>query len=140
MNRYEITKQVLLIGCIPALLVAWVVSHDGSMWGTAQPPSRPAWLGVETLEVDLSVAKQYRIRATSGLLVTRTFLGSPGARSGLMDGDVIRRWDGISVTNHRQFARLVRQARQNQKIRLIVERQEQPVLLAVRLGERPGNW
>jgi S1-C subfamily serine protease len=102
--------------------------------------SRNVWLGVETVEVNRGIREQYRIESAHGLLVSRTFVGSPATVGGIKKGDVIRRWNGVSVTGQRQFQRLIDGAQVGQEVRFSIDRKGKPLLAHVQLGVRPGSF
>ena len=97
------------------------------------------WLGVETVELTPAIKQQYDIQAASGLLVSRIFNGSPAQAAGIRDGDVIRRWSGISVTSPEQLHYLIQTARLNERVTITVERQGNSVSVYARAGIRPGG-
>lgn len=119
---------------IGLLLVIILASSCQRMQGSVQE----LWLGVETIKIDPALSTQYNIRSSNGLLVSRTFVGSPADRAGLQAGDIIQRWNGVSVTSQRQITRLIKNSNVNQRITLSVSRNEQPVLIYVMLGVRPS--
>jgi len=103
-----------------------------------QRNNRDLWLGVETIELNPTLSAQYNIPISEGLLVSRIFVGSPAESAGLKAGDIIQRWDGVSVTTHKQIEGLIRGSVLNQKNTLSVNRSEKSILVYVRLGIRPG--
>lgn len=75
--------------------------------GTAQPVSqaliapphrviRP-WLGVLLVTVTPAVTAEYGLARTSGVLVARLVEGSPAAKAGMREGDVITHFEGEEV-------------------------------------------
>ena len=96
------------------------------------------WLGVETIELNPELSAQYNIPIPEGLLVSRIFVGSPAEAAGMKTGDIIQRWDGISVTTHRQFEGIIRSSVLNRKNVLTVSRNDKSILVYVYLGIRPG--
>ena len=97
------------------------------------------WLGAETIELNSALSAQYNISTADGLLVSRTFLGSPAETGDLKVGDVIQRWNGISITSQRQMGRLIGKSVEGQKITLSIIRKDKPAMIFVRLGVRPGG-
>jgi len=140
MDKYSTSKSLLTLFIIVGILViaiSIVVDIRNSVGTTS---SKNVWLGVETIEINSSVMKQYNIHSTSGLLVTRTFMGSPAEISGIKRGDIIRRWDGIIITNHTQFQKLIKNSNASQRVKLNIDRQNKPILLYAKLGVRPGTF
>jgi len=97
------------------------------------------WLGLETMELTPAVKGQYDIQAASGLLVSRVFNGSPAQASGISEGDVIRRWNGISVTSPEQLQYLIQTTQLSERITITVERLGKPVSVYARVNIRPGG-
>lgn len=97
------------------------------------------WLGAETIELNPTLSAQYNIPTSDGLLVSRIFLGSPAEDGGIKVGDVIQRWNGISITSQKQIEKLIGKSVAGQKVTLSVSRNDKPVLIFVQLGNRPGG-
>ena len=98
------------------------------------------WLGIETMELTPSIISQYNIHSDSGLLVTRTFIGSPAEVAGIQQGDILRRWNGISITSQNQLQKLISKASAKSRIKLSIDRNGKPILSYVVLGIRPGKF
>lgn len=97
------------------------------------------WLGIETIELTPDVKKQYDIQSTNGLLVSRTFVGSPAQIAGIKDGDVIRRWNGTSVISQEQLQYLIQTSKLGERITITVDRQGSPVLIYCQTALRPSG-
>lgn len=98
------------------------------------------WLGVETVELNAAIRKEYGVHSPNGLLVSRVFIESPAAAAGIKQGDIIRRWGGKSITSLQQFQALIRGAVLNQSIKLVVDRKDRQRLIYATLGQRPGTF
>lgn len=98
------------------------------------------WLGIETIELNAAIRKEYGIHSPNGLLVSRVFIESPAAAADIRQGDIIRRWGGISIINLQQFQELIRESVLNQSVKLIVDRRDQQHLIYATLGRRPGTF
>lgn len=98
------------------------------------------WLGIETMEIDPAIVRQYNINSCRGLLVTRVFRGSTAEAAGIMSGDVIRRWNGKSIIGHKQFQRCIQKTHTDKKIKFTIDRDGVPLLIYAKLGVRPGNF
>ncbi|WP_310474525.1 Do family serine endopeptidase [Sandarakinorhabdus sp.] len=61
------------------------------------------WIGVEGEALTADTAKQLGLDRPGGLLVTAVVPGSPGARAGIRQGDVLRSVDGKEVANGGQL-------------------------------------
>jgi len=95
------------------------------------------WIGVEAVELTPDIKKQFNIASVSGVLVSRVFADSPAQQAGILDGDVIRRWNGISITSLEEFQRLIQTSQDNEQVKLTVDRQGNPVLVYINVGIRP---
>jgi S1-C subfamily serine protease len=102
-------------------------------------PDPRLWLGVETLELTPATKRQFDIRSANGLLVARTFEGSPAGQAGIKDGDVIRLWNGVSVTGQDQFQHLIQTTELNKKVRVSIDRGGKTEMVYVKVGIRPGG-
>ncbi len=97
------------------------------------------WLGAETIELNPTLSAQYNISTTDGLLVSRIFLGSPAEAAGFKAGDIVQRWNGVTITSQKQIGKLIGKSVAGQKITLSVSRDDKPILIFLQLGVRPGG-
>ncbi|MBF0618656.1 MAG: PDZ domain-containing protein [Candidatus Omnitrophica bacterium] len=95
------------------------------------------WIGAETIDLTSDVQRQFSVPSSSGVLVARTFIDSPAQVAGIQVGDVIRRWNGVSITSSDELQGLIQAAQENQKVALTVDRQGQPVSVYIVVGTRP---
>jgi len=95
------------------------------------------WVGMEAVEMTPSIKKQFNIQSSSGVLVARTFDDSPARLAGILEGDVIRRWNGISITGLEELQRLIQTSQENEKVKMTIDRQGVPVLIYINVGIRP---
>jgi len=65
------------------------------------------YLGVQAGPLDQEVAKRLGVTAKNGVLVSKVMEGSPAAKSGLQDGDIITEIAGQSVKDPRGLQRIV---------------------------------
>ena len=115
------TQDVL--GQDPDVLV--MSSDDGS-----------GWLGVEIGEVTAEKAKDLKLAAVRGVVVMDVEPGSPAAKSGLKDNDVIMQYDGQTVEGTVQFRRLVRETPAGRTVTLEISRNGATQNVSVDLGDR----
>ena len=146
MDKYSIIKTFLIFLIVAALIGSALMVFSGIRKKGALASSQNVWLGVEnmwlgieTMELTTAIIKQYNIHSHRGLLVTRVFRGSSAESAGVMKGDVIRRWNGVSITNHKQFQRLIQKTTASKKIKFTIDRDGVPILIYAKLGIRPGN-
>ncbi|MBF0486021.1 MAG: PDZ domain-containing protein [Candidatus Omnitrophica bacterium] len=135
-NRSVINMIGMLI--LITLVFIFFVWEKGENFGIKAIDSR-LWLGVETIELTPDVKAQYDLLDSNGILVARTFVGSPAQLAGIMEGDVIQRWNGISITSQEQFQQLIQTSDLNDRITFTVDRQGQQALVYGQVGIRPGG-
>jgi len=95
------------------------------------------WVGMETVEMTPYIKKQFNIQSSSGVLVARVFVDSPAQQAGVKEGDIIRRWNGMSITSLDELQRLIQTANKNEQVKLTVDRQGNPFLVYINVGVRP---
>src|SRR6185369_14428382 len=59
---------------------------------------RPLWTGLRLLSVDPELSRRYDLAVQKGALVYKVYPGSPAARAGLAEGDVIVAVQGQNVS------------------------------------------
>ena len=87
-----------------------------------------AYLGVATEDVS----------GTNGASLTEVRAGTPAARAGLKNGDVVTELDGESVSSADQLRRLVDSKRPGDSIEVTVSRDGETQTVKVTLGSRPS--
>jgi len=95
------------------------------------------WLGVQVQPVDREIAASIGLRDAKGAIVASVTPGSPAARAGLQQGDVILTFNGQPVEDSRALTQRVGEASVGRDARLDVQRDGQRRVVNVRLGERP---
>ncbi len=70
---------------------------------------RRGWLGVKIQTVTEELAEAYGVKENTGALVSSVTPGSPAAKAGIKDGDVILKFDGKDVSTMRGLPRMVAQ-------------------------------
>jgi serine protease Do len=71
---------------------------------------RRGWLGVRIQPVTSEVAESLAVPGSKGALVAGTTAGGPAAKAGILDGDVILKFDGKDVPDSRTLPRMVADA------------------------------
>jgi serine protease Do len=94
------------------------------------------WLGVEIDEVTPERAKDMKLPATRGVIVSDVEPDSPAAKSGLKERDVILQYDGQMVEGTVQFRRLVRETPPGRMVDLVISRDGRTQNLSVELADR----
>jgi serine protease Do len=66
------------------------------------------WLGVTTSSVDQFQCMGYQLESTEGALITKIAAGSPAQGIGLVPGDIIDSFDGLSIASTDDLVKAVR--------------------------------
>ena len=86
-----------------------------------------AYLGVATADASGEGAALSEVRS-----------GTPAARAGLQNGDVVKKLDGESVDSADELRRLIEARRPGDEIELTIERNDSTKTVTVTLGTRPS--
>jgi serine protease Do len=97
------------------------------------------WLGVQIQEVTPAIAASLGLQSEHGALVAVVTPGSPGAKAGLKQGDVILSFNGSEVKQLRDLPRLVTATAPASAASLTVWRNGQSSELRTTLGEAPAD-
>lgn len=97
------------------------------------------YLGAEIQSLNEGLAQAFNVPDTSGALVQNVTPGGPAEKAGLKNGDVIRKYDGQTVTDSGQLIALVTDTNPGTVVTLDILRDGRPLSLKVTLGERPSN-
>ena len=93
------------------------------------------WLGVSISEVTADKAKELKLPAERGVLLTDVEADSPAAKAGLKSGDVITEFNGQKVEGTAQFSRLVRETPAGRTVQLTYWRDGRSQSASVQLGQ-----
>jgi len=97
------------------------------------------WLGVMVQEVTPELAKEFGIEQNAGALVSDVVDGSPAKKGGLERGDVIIQYQGKPVDNPAQLRNEVVETPVGTRIKLVVIRNKQEILLETKIEEQPKS-
>jgi serine protease Do len=98
------------------------------------------WLGIEIGEVTPEQARELKLSAMRGVVVMDVEPGSPAAKAGLKEKDVIMQYDGQTVEGTVQFRRLVRETPAGRTVMLVVSREGANQNISVELGDRSAYF
>ncbi len=140
MATYQTSKTLFIWFIIVSLICVGIAVYFDIQEQSLSTGAENYWLGVETIELNASIIKLYDIHTTKGLLVSRVFLGSPAEMAGIKKGDIIRRWDGVSVTDQYQFKKLMDAKVITKSSKVVLNRNGQSVIVRVQLQQRPGTF
>jgi S1-C subfamily serine protease len=126
------TTQRWWLACLALAITALV----GTLH-VASAATRP-WLGVYTQEITGELRDGLDLHG-DGVLVNRVVDGGPADRAGVHNGDLILKFNSHAVTSPDALARLVGDAREGQKVSLVVSRHGENHELTATLAPRPGD-
>jgi len=96
--------------------------------------TRRGWLGVNIQSVPDDLAQTWGVKEKTGALVGSVTPDSPAAKAGIMDGDVILKFDGKEVTTVRGLPRMVAQAQIGKEVDVEVLRKGDRKTFRVAVG------
>lgn len=92
------------------------------------------WLGVGIAEVSAETARELRLPAERGVLITDVQEDSPAAKAGLKVNDVVTDFNGQRVEGAMQFTRMVRETPAGRSAQITVWRDGRSQTLTVEVG------
>jgi membrane-associated protease RseP (regulator of RpoE activity) len=118
-------------------------SPDANPFGNGAPLQSPMilpaghsiWFGIEASPVPPALAHQLRLDQGAGLLIEHIDPGSPAAKAGIREYDVLQKLNDRSIVNAREFASQLRARQPGDAVKLTLVREGQPVEVNVILGE-----
>lgn len=99
---------------------------------------RRAYLGVSTQEVELSLARRFKLPVARGIAVTLVAEGSPAQKAGLLADDVILKIGGETVSNYGELLALLAKHKPGEKVKVEFYRGTRLDSLEVELGDSPN--
>ncbi len=96
---------------------------------------RRGWLGVHIQSLDQDLADSMGLSTDKGALVAQVSENGPAAKAGIMDGDVILRFDGNEINEMRRLPRIVAETPIGKKVDVDVWRDGKPVTVSIVVGE-----
>jgi serine protease Do len=97
-----------------------------------------SYLGVATQDVSAEMAKALKLPEVSGVEVTKLDPTSPAAAAGIKVGDVVMQYNGQSVENWEQFARMVRETPPGREVKLQIYRNGAAQIMAAKIELHPA--
>jgi S1-C subfamily serine protease len=92
------------------------------------------FLGVTTQTMDADIQKQYSLGTDKGAIVVDVTVGSPAQNAGLQQGDIITKFDGVSISDNRQLGEQVRKHKAGDVVDMTYLRGSQSISSKVTLG------
>jgi serine protease Do len=98
------------------------------------------YLGVQIGDLAPEVATQLGLSAKSGVVVRNVFEGSPAAKAGLRDGDIVTALDGKPVKSGHELQQIVAGLPLHKPAELTVYRDGKQQQLSVTIQEQPEDY
>ncbi len=97
------------------------------------------WLGVEIQQVTPAIASSLGLKTDHGAIIADVTPGSPAAKAGVKQGDVIVKYNGHEVDKMHDLPLLVAETTINSTVALTVWRNGKEEQLSTTIAEMPGN-
>lgn len=97
------------------------------------------YVGIRPGALDAGLAKEFGVPDTSGVLVQDVEPGTPAAKAGLKNGDVIRTLNGQPAEGPGQFTADITNMNPGTVVTLGIVRNGKPMDIKVTLAQRPSN-
>ena len=97
------------------------------------------WLGVAIQNMDESLAEQFGVEVTEGVLISDVQDGSPAQEAGFERGDIVIGYDNREITDVNRLRNIVAQTEVGTKVEVKVLRKEKEKILTVKIGEQPSD-
>ena len=94
-----------------------------------------SWLGVELHEVNADAAKELKLPAERGVVLSSIVPDSPAAKAGLKENDVVTEINGQRVEGAAQFRRMIREIPAGRTAQLTLWRDGRAQTVSVTLGK-----
>jgi serine protease Do len=98
------------------------------------------YLGVQVGPLSEEVAAQMGLKLNGGVVVSQVMPGTPAAKAGLQDGDIITALDGKPVKDSRELQHIVGGTPIHRPVELAIIRDEKPRTLHVTIEEQPKDF
>ncbi len=92
------------------------------------------WLGVSIQPVTAALAESFGLKKATGALISDVLAGSPAARGGVRQGDVITRFDGKEIKDSKQLQLVVAGTPANSNVTVELVREGKPLALSLTIG------
>jgi serine protease Do len=97
------------------------------------------WLGVVIQEVSRDLAESFGLQKPAGALVARVSEGSPAAKAGLREGDIIVEFNGVAIDLSADLPHVVGRTKAGSTARMTIVREGKRMVLDVVVGELPES-
>lgn len=100
-----------------------------------RPANGRGWIGIKMQSVNEDIAERSGARENRGALVAAVTEGSPAAKAGLQDCDIILRFDGKEIRAMRDLPQIIRGTAIGRTVPIEVWRSDRLVTLQAKIGQ-----
>jgi serine protease Do len=97
------------------------------------------WLGVSIQALDEELAKHFGLKSPEGVLVNEVMDGTPAAKGGVKEGDVIVAFDGKKTPDPTTLRNIVAETKVGKRVKMTVMRDGKAKTLNIMVAEQPKN-
>ncbi|MGF1456820.1 MAG: Do family serine endopeptidase [Alphaproteobacteria bacterium] len=97
--------------------------------------TRRGWLGVQIQYLTDELASSFGLKEAKGAAVSEVVEGGPAEKAGFKIGDVILKFDGTEIEDHRMLSRTVAGTDIGKTVNVVVWRNKKEKVLKVKLGK-----
>ncbi|MDO9069193.1 MAG: PDZ domain-containing protein, partial [Deltaproteobacteria bacterium] len=97
------------------------------------------YLGVLPQEVTPELAEGFGLKDLKGVLIARVEENTPAGKAGLLEGDIIIKFNGQDVPTVAKFRQIVAETKVGDDVKLMVLRDKKQKTLSAVIGEMPGE-
>lgn len=97
------------------------------------------WLGVAIQDMNESLAEQFGVAVTEGVLISDVQDDSPAKEAGFERGDILVEYDNKAMSDINQLRHIVAQTEVGKEVTVKVLRKGNEKVLTVKIGEQPSD-
>lgn len=97
---------------------------------------RNFWTGLRVQTIDEGIKKYYGLKDTRGVIITNIESGSPAAKAGLEESDIIRSVDEFRIHDYNSMANILQEYMTNDLITLKILRNKKEQIIKMKLERR----
>jgi len=98
-----------------------------------------AYIGITYQDVDPQISSALNLSTTDGVVVTQVEPGTPAAKAGLQEGDVILVFDGQKIDQDHSLSSMLFNRKAGETVKLSILREGKSIQVTVTLGVRPSS-
>ena len=101
---------------------------------------RRGYLGVQIRDIDAEMAEKLQVKEKLGVLVTKVFADTPGAKGGLKVGDILITIGGKPVREGTELQKVVSSLPLGQSVEVVLIRAGATITAKLVIEEQPGDY